>query len=274
MNTTVLTKYDVNFSSSDRDMLFDKSPLNFNVWFNGERSKSNIYKSFKNIKSVQLEHVTFPSYIQLNKERINESNEYYNDINNIINNDVEINNQYTYNGNTFEICNIIEKDGITYINFTINMDTLSSYEWIKNGDNISLYKYVPITIDSVSNRIHYMSISPCDNVQIYSTKHNNFFRYMFPKMKTGSDLYLYTRKSKISYTSNNLLNMNRIIVKIMNTTGEPITIDNLDFLYSSHNDFILDYTSPQHYIRHPLNAKYQIDIFLKVECYEKSINHK
>jgi hypothetical protein len=120
MSEIYLEKYSINFSSSDRDDTSDKSPLNFTVWLNDEKSKSNIYRSFKNIKKVNFNHIVFPSYVQIIKSKVTNTDPSYNDIVTVLS-DLNANNndQLTLGLNTYEICNV-HVDGATYINFTIN----------------------------------------------------------------------------------------------------------------------------------------------------------
>lgn len=275
MSKIYLEKYSISFSSSNRDDKSDKSPLNFTVWLNDEKNKSNIYRSFKNIKKVNFEHVVFPNYMQLIKTEVLNTDPSYNDIITVMSGfSSNINDQLTLGTNTYEICNAHTNIG-THINFTINGNTLESFEHINTSGSITIYKYTPISIDSPGNRIQFLSIHPCDNTHIYSTKNKNIFRYLFPKLKSGSDLYMYTRASTITYPNGNLLQMKKLIVQLMDNQGNPMNINNLDYNYGTYSAKSLnedsDYSHPTYYLRHPLNPHFQLDIFISIECYEKKL---
>jgi hypothetical protein len=275
MSEIFIEKYNINFSSSDRDNLSDKSPLNFTVWLNDDKSKSTIYRSFKNIKKINFNHIVFPSYVQLIKLQVTDTDPLYDNIITVLTDvDVSNNDQLTFDSDTYEICNAYI-DGLSYVNFTINKNINESFEFINDGGTITVYKYIPITIDSPGNRIQYLSIHPCDNTQIYSTHNKNIFRYLFPKLKTGTDLYTFTRQSSITYPNNNLLQIKKLMVQLMNNRGEPMIINNLDHNYGSHSNVELndesDYSHPKYYLRHPLNPMYQLDIFMSIECFEKRL---
>lgn len=276
MSKVYLEKYSINFSSSDRDYISDKSPLNYTVWFNDEKSKSCIYRSFKNIKKINFEHVVFPNYVQLLKQEYLSTDASYNDIVTTLQDlSATINTQIVSSENTYEICNKLI-DGSTIINFTMNGIVNESFEYIDDGANITIYKYKPVSIDSPGNRIQFLSIHPCDNTQIYTTRNKNVFRYLFPKLKHGSDLYLYTRKSSITYPDNNTLQINKLVVQLLDLNGEPLIINNLDQNFDNYTESNLnetvDYNHPNHYLRHPLNPNFQLTIFMSLECFERKLS--
>jgi len=275
MSKLHLEKYSINFSSSNRDEQMDRSPLNFTVWLNDEKSKSSIYRSFKNIKKINFEHVNFPSYIQLHKFKVSDNDPSYNDIITALSTlSPVVDKQLILNSNTYEICNIFTNN-MTSINFTINGNKNICYEYINNLNVISVYKYCPISIDSAGNRIQFLSIHPCDNTQIYTTKNKNIFKYLFPKLKSGSDLYLFSRKSTIIYPDNNTLQMKKLVIKLLDLQSEPIVINNLDYSTNAYSTLMLNeepkYSHPNYYLRHPFNPKFQLDIFMSIECFEKHL---
>lgn len=276
MSKVYLEKYSINFSSSDRDHNSDKSPLNYTVWFNNEKNKSCIYRSFKNIKKINFEHVIFPNYIQLVKREYLATDISYNDIITTLQDlNATINTQIVSSENTYEICNKLI-DGSTVINFTMNGVNNESFEYINDGSNVTIYKYKPISIDSPGNRIQFLSIHPCDNTQIYTTRNKNVFRYLFPKLKYGSDLYLYTRKSSIIYPDNNTLQIHKLVVQLLDLNGEPLVINNLDQNFSDYTEPKLnetvDYNHPNYYLRHPMNPNFQLTIFMSLECFERKLS--
>ena len=67
-------------------------------------------------------------------------------------------------------------------------------------------------MDTLGNRVQYLSIWPCDNTQIYSTKNTDVFKIMFPKLSKGSDLYMFTKKSSIIYPKNRLLDIKKMVI--------------------------------------------------------------
>ena len=101
------------------------------------------------------------------------------------------------------------------------------------------------------------------------------FKYLFPKLKSGSDLYTFTRESTITYPNNNLLQIKKLVVQLMNNQGEPMFINNLDYNYGTYSksEFHEEtlYNHPKYYLRHPLNPLFQFDIFISIECFEKKL---
>ena len=49
----------------------------------------------------------------------------------------------------------------------------------------------------------------------------------------------------------------------------------MDYNFSSHIEYDLhdskDYSHPNYYLRHPLNPRYQMDIFMRVGIYEREM---
>ena len=99
---------------------------------------------------------------------------------------------------------------------------------------------------------------------------------MFPKLKYGSDLYLFTRKSSIMYPDNNTLQINKLVVQLLDLNGEPIKINNLDQTFDNYAEPNLntnpDYNHPKYYLRHPLNPNFQLTIFMSLECFERKLS--
>lgn len=271
-----LNTYCINLNSVNRDLKVNKNPLKFTVWLNDDHGSSCINRKFTHIKFINFEHIIFPNYIQILKQKVTDSDVLYADINTLFSPLTQtINSQYSLNDNTFEICNKVINGVETSINFTVNMDITCSYEYINNNSNITINKYVPVSLDNPGNHIQYISIQPCDNKYIYSTKNGNFFKYVFPKLDKKSDLYESKKKSYAIFSDNELLELKRIYVEMLGNNCQPIIINNLDYNYSSHSYVALNeqpnYSSPSHYPRHPLNQKFQIDIFLKVGNYEQQL---
>lgn len=266
----------INLNSVNRDLRVNKNPLNFTVWLNDDHGSSSIKKRFTHIKFINFEYIVFPSCIQLLKQKMLDGNILKADIITLFSGLTQnLNEQYILNDKTYEICNKVINDNKTTYNFTINENKEISYEYINDNSIITINIYTPVLLSTPGNHIQYISIQPCDNKYIYSTKNGDFFKYVFPKLKTTSDLYTSSKKSFIQFKNNELLEMKRIYVQLLNNNCQPIIIHNLDNDYSAHGyktlNEAVDYSSPSYYPRHPLNPKFQIDIFLKIGNYEQQL---
>jgi len=272
-----LNNYCVNLNSINRDLTIDKNPLKFTIWMNDDHNTSTVNRFFTHIKFIKFEHIVFPYYISLNKYKINESNALYNTINtNLSDLNVDVNEQYTFNNNTYEICNKVIVDNITTINFTMNGITTTSYEYINNDSTITINYYSGIQINTIGNHIQYMSIAPSDNKYIFNTKNGTYFRHVFPRLDPTSDLYTDMKLSYVKFKDSELIDVKRLNVELLDLNCKPILISNLDYNYQGHNVIGLNetrqFTDPEYYLRHPLNSKFQIDIFMNIACYEQSID--
>jgi|SaaInlStandDraft_4_1057021.scaffolds.fasta_scaffold18923_1 hypothetical protein len=258
----------ININSVNRDLLANRNPMKFTVWMNDDHGSSSINKSFDNIKFINFEYIVFPKYIKMLKAKMKVTNSLFTDIITVMGGTVTVNNQITLNNKTYEICNKVG----SIVNFTIDGILTTSYEYI-NDTTVNIY--TPININTMGNEIQYISLQPCDNKYIYSTKNKNFFKYVFPKLNKTSDMFLSTKKSYIEFKKSELLSLKRIFVELLDSQCEPIIIDNLDYEFQSHNIKGLhedvDYTDPSYYLRHPLNPNFQIDIFLKIGQYEQGL---
>jgi hypothetical protein len=265
-----VNEYSININSINRELLPTTSPFNFTVWLN---STSTIERSFKNVKFVAIDHITFPTFIQIIKHYVTNSDLLYNDINEICNDlTATINEQYEYNGNTYEICNKYEENGKTYINFTINENKLTCYEYVKSDSSFTIYKYLPIELNSISNTIQYISIDSLNNMFIHNTNGHNMFKYVLPKLKTDTNLYSYLKHNKTVFRDSCLQHIKKMQISILDSNSNVIKLNNLDPLYSNSTKYSLnepsDYSSPNYYLRHPLNPRFQVDLFLRIGCYE------
>jgi hypothetical protein len=258
----------INLNSINRDLNVNKNPLKFTVWMNDDHGSSSINKSFSNVKFINFEYIVFPKYIKLLKQKMKTNDALFSDIITIMATDPNINTQVTLNNKTYEICNKVD----TIINFTINQNKNISYEYI---DNSTINIYLPISLSTIGNEIQYISIQPCDNKYIYSTKQKNFFKYVFPKLNKTSDMFLSTKKSYVTFKDSELLELKRIYIELLDSNCEPIIINNLDHDYSAHIEkglnIDVDYNDPSYYLRHPLNPDLQIDIFMKIGQYEQGL---
>lgn len=274
--SVVLQEYSINVNSSKRDVLLNKSPLNFTTWLNDIKDKSNICRAFKNVKYISIDHITFPNFIQLVKHIMPTNDSLYDVIDQVMDDLTSvINEQYDVDGITFEICNKYSKNGTTNINFTINENRTTLYEYEKSSTGFIIYVYSPVRITDVPNPVQFISIQPFDNSAIYNTNGHNIFKYVLPKLKKDTELYSYLRKNKTTFRDCNLQNLIKMQVALLDNNSEHIKVNNLDYDYSISTKYSLneprDYSSPEYYLRHPLNPRYQVDVFLCIGCYEKEM---
>jgi len=270
-----LNSYCVNLNSINRDMTVDKNPLKFTVWMNDDHKTSTISRFFKHVKYIIFEYIIFPNYISLNKYKITTVDSLYNTIHTDIGDlNVDVNMQYTFGDNTYEICNKVINGNKTTINFTMNIDKTISYEYINNNSTIIINYYSGIATNTPGNFIQYMSIQPCDNKYIFNTKNATYFRQVFPKLVPTSDIFIAIKNSYVLFKPCELLDVKRLNIELLDLNCKPIVINNLDYDYKAHIPVGLNetvqYTDPSYYLRHPLNHNFQIDIFLKIGCYEQS----
>lgn len=253
-----MIEYCLIINSKDRNIESFKNPLDFTVLFNSETS--NIQKIYRNVKYIGFENVILPRFIQLNKFIMSNTDTSKNILIDFFNNNqIEINKQYNVDTFSIEICNINN----TSINFTINQNNIISYEFLINTNIINIYK--PVCMSSPGNNIQYILLNPCTNKYILNTKSKDIFRYVLPKLNIDSDLYLYNRKSYIVYKDSELIDMKRVTVQLLNSDHKQMVINNLDYNVNNNGE----YSNPEYYLRHPLNPKYQIELFLNVGLYEK-----
>lgn len=210
-----INEHCINLNSVNRDLLANKNPLKFTVWMNDDHGTSSINKSFSNVKFINFEYIVFPQYIKLLKTKMKITNPLFIDIINMSKNEIKVNEQITINNNTFEICNKLN----TVINFTINKNKNITYEYI-NDTIINIY--TPTLLSTIGNEIQYISIQPCDNKYIYSTKNKNFFKYVFPKLNKISDMFLSIKKSYVEFNKSDLLELKRIYVELLDSQCETI----------------------------------------------------
>lgn len=273
---TVLNDYSINVNSSKRDVMLNNLPTEFTIWINDYKDKSCIARSFKNVKYIAIEHIVFPNYIQMIKQILPVTDILYNDINDMMNDlSAEINYQYEYNGNSYEICNKNIKNGSTYINFTINQNKEKVFEYVKTESTYVIYTYVPISIDKIPNSVQYISLKQFDNEQIYNTHGHNMFKFILPRLKKDINLYSYLKRHITVFRDSNVQNLNKMQITLLDSNSQKIIINGFDFDYTTNKNYGLnedkDYSSPEYYLRHPLNPRFQVDIFFRIGCYEKEI---
>ena len=269
-NYVAITEYSINLNSINRDVIINNSPFDFITRFDDLR------ESFKKVKYISIDHITFPSFVQIIKQNIDSTDVLYNDINLMFCDlDSTINEQYEYNGNTYEICNINVIDDCTFINFTMNENKLLSYEYVKTSSSFNIYKYIPIDLNSVANTIQYISINPLNNIMIHNTHGHNMFKYVLPKLKTDTQLYYYLKNTKTVFRDTCLQNIKKMQITILDSNSNIIKLNNIDNKCANASCTTLnepkDYSSPSYYLRHPLNPRFQIDIFLRIGCYEQEL---
>ena len=280
-----IEEFDLNLFSGDRDLDINKNPLNFIIWLNQQNSnnrKCHLPRVFKNIKYINFEHIIFPKFIQLIKvSMINDLsyNQIINDIANNIFTDISLNlNLINTSFLNYQICNVKNTLNFLQINFTINNRSNVIYEYTNNNNIIILDKYYGIPTNSPGNHIQYISIHPTNNKFILNTKYKSIFRPVFPKLKSNTDLYTAIKKSLIIYKNTDLLNIYKININLLDHNYNPIIINNLDY-YVDNNKCSCDigrkkYSCPCYYLRHPLNPKFQLELFIKIGCLIQTFNKK
>lgn len=233
----------IHLSSRDRDLIAYSDPSSFTYWLD--------YK-LRNIKEVYFDHIIFPTYLGFIKQ-LDNSNTLKTDIDTLFSSDVSLNQQYTVNSNTYEICN---KTDIS-ISFTINAAQSPSYEYILSTS--TLVKYTPRHLTNPGNELHYININGIK----HRIKHP-----IHPKLNYTSDLYQILMYEKIQYKKSDPQLFERMIISFTNRLNEQITFPNIDYNYSTTNG---DYSSKDYYIRHPLNDLLQYDVFIGIIGYVTNI---
>jgi hypothetical protein len=271
----LIDEYNININSSDRDLNYNENPLYFSVWLNQQgRDKSVLPHIFKNIKYINLEHIIFPKYIQLNKYNITNDLSFNNiktEIGNIFISDTRLNNLNRINTSilTYQICNVIYNNYNDFeVNFTIDYIKDITYSFSYINSIIILNKFEPICIYTYNNYIQYLCIDPTTNYFMFNTKNKSIFMPIFPKLNKHTSLYLAIKKSLIVYNNTNLLNIYKINVKILNSNYDEIVIKNLDYTLTNNTCNCsfdnIKYSCKCYYLRHPLNSNFQIDLFIKI----------
>ena len=162
------------------------------------------------------------------------------------------------------------------VNFTLNGDPTVVYEYYDNMGTKIINKYAPIGMETFNNHIQYLSLENMDNKFMFSTTNKNMFKPIFPRLKTSCDKFLAARKESLVYNDDDLLNLNRLYIKIMDRCNESVIINNLDTTCNTNGCNCSPFEDPLfscqcYYLRHPLNEKFQIDIFIKLGMYARRI---
>lgn len=253
----------LHINSVDRDSKIYSSPFNFTIVFSDPTS--NIQKTFKNVKYVGFENVLFPHCIQINKflltdnDMINELLDFF-----INNQNININDQYSnLNYLKFKSIEICNKDSKT-INFTLNEYSNKCYEWII--DNNTFNYYIPV-FTCESDSLQYINFKEINNPYIASTKNKLIYKYFYPKIRQDSEIYQSSRKSYVTYKNNELVKLSRLSIELLDINMNLLTVNNFD--YNCNNNGIY---GKNYYIRHPLNPKFQLELFLNVGTIEKNLS--
>lgn len=286
-NDIQIEEFNLNLNSDDRDLNVNKNPLNFTIWLNpgNTHNKSFLPRIYENVKYINFEHIIFPKLVDLNK-----FNALLDLSANIIMND--INNNFTYNANhdeniakidsdilNYQICNVQSSTNYLQINFTIDFKKKIVYEYTNTNNIIKFDKYSGLSINSPGNHIQFICIQPTNNKFIFNTKNKSVFRQIYPALKKQSDLFLAVKKSFIVYKNTDLLNIYKIDIKLLDANYEPIIIHNLDVSINPDIKCLCEldvkkYSCKCYYLRHPLNKRFQLDIFLKLGCLKQEFNKK
>jgi hypothetical protein len=276
-----ITEYNINLQSGDRYHNIEPNPLNFTVYLRPYDTKniSFLPLTFKNVKFLHFENIIFPSYIQLSKFSTTTDTDYgqiLNDISNsFILNDITNINKINTDILNYQICNVVQNLNYVEVNFTLNLVNTVVYNYINNNNVKTLVKYSGLLYSD--SKIAYISIQPMNDKYIYSTKNISIFRPVFPRMKSTTSLCSSIRKSFIVYKNTDLLNINKFSIKLLDQDCNQIIINNLDYTVTSTSctcSNVKDYSCKCYYLRHPLNTNFQIDIFLKIGCFEQIIRQK
>jgi len=279
-------EHDINLNSADRDISVNSNPLNFTVWLSpgSTRTKSFLPKVFKNVKYISFEHIVFPKYNKLNMysgmEDIS-ANIFIQDISNSV---------FTIKPNdsivssidpkiSYQICDVHKFGSEIRVNFTVNYDNNICWELIYSSKTLN--KYIPSLTSGSTNYIQHICIQPTNNRFMFNTKNISEFRPVYPKLNKVSDLYFAIKKTFVVYKNSDLLNIYKFDVKLLDSSYQPIIINNLDLNASNFSKCSCCYPTDEikfscacYYPRHPMFFGYQIDLFLKIGTLVPELNKK
>jgi hypothetical protein len=279
-------EHDINLNSGDRDVLVNSNPLNFTVWLSpgSTRTKSFLPKVFKNVKYIAFEHIIFPKFSKLNMYSGMgdlSANIFIQDISNFVfvakpdDNLVSPTNPNI----SYQICNVYKLGSEVKINFTVNYDNAICWELIYSSKTLN--KYIPSLTSGSTNYIQHICIQPTNNRFVFNTKNISEFRPVYPKLNKSSDLFLAIKKTFVVYKNSDLLNIYKFDIKLLDSSYQPIIINNLDLNVTNFTKCScnyptdeIKYSCPCYYPRHPMYFGYQLDLFLKIGTLVPELNRK
>jgi hypothetical protein len=282
-----LVQYGVNVDSSDRDIIAYPNPFNFKIIFNGSglNTQPVIQKKFKDIKYLKLETLTIPNNYTISKTALTITPDatliktYLNTNYNILSPNTTFSLVLSTGSTNITVVSNY-KTGVNWlINYILNYDTANVFELNqgtiynkymidankKLSDYSLLYVYIP---EIKSNNYTTGQVSGKDSVSF-------FIRQVGTNLAPNSYTLLNNiYPSMIFYKDSMLQSANKYSVKITDTSGNIISVDNLDSnanIAKCNCQTTIDYSCRCSYIRNPFYIKLQVDVQFKFGTFEDDL---
>jgi len=293
--TEIMTEYIVNIDSIDRDIETYKNPFNYKVYFKSYQNQQGavINRNFKNIKYIDLESIILPRKFYIDKKSL--------DITTIDSNIINIFSLNNKSGDIFQLSDLkdyviidfyIENDIKTLIYMlkplTSNITMDSCWEISYNNNYISYFYYSLNNYSLEQDKFLLLYIDEINETNKLSSNNQieKAFSILYPDFTNGDYYYLETRFIEKTYRFSNLGNLDSLNIKICNSSGNLININNdsIDKNVKTSNScycfnqltktYEKKYNCVCSYIRHPYYLKLQNNILFKIGVIETDIDKR